>query len=126
MSTKDFVFSSKEITTIFDALQSCSAEQLACAILGNLALPAAGKRHIAALGITTRRVASMLHALSLLGPNCEASSHIILPWRSSHLSELSNMSWQDALGVRIALPMSASCDERTRFLAHVLLNMSYM
>ena len=68
----------------------------------------------------------MLRALFELGPNCEASSRIVLPWMPSHLSQLSCLSWADALGVRIVMPMGASRAVKSRFLAQALANMSYV
>lgn len=124
MSTQELSFSAQDITTVYDALQGCSAESLAGAMLGHPAVR--GKTRLATLGVASRRIASMLRVLSLLGPNCEASSHIVLPWKASHLSQLSCMSWQDALGTRIALPAGLPDAVRSRLLARALLCISYV
>lgn len=126
MSTKEFAFSAQDITTVYDALQGCSAESLAKAMLGHPASRAGAKLRAGALGVATRRIASMLRVLSQLGPNCEASAHIILPWKPGHLAQLSCMSWQDALGTRIVIPSGASSGMRSRFLAEALLCISYV
>lgn len=128
MSTQEFAFSQEDITTVYDALQGCSAQSLAEALLGRSASQASGAKpsRSEVLAIATRRVSSLLQVLFRLGPNCEASAHVILPWRPSHLSQLSSMSWPDALGARIVVPAEASHDARSRFLADALLCISYV
>lgn len=128
MSTQEFSFTQEDITTVYDALQGCSAESLAEAMVGHPASWASsGKQsQSVSFGIATRRVASLLRALFLLGPNCEASTHIILPWKPSHLSMLSAVSWSEALGMRMVMPEGASQAVRSRFLANALLSISYV
>ena len=126
MSAKAFAITPQDTTTLFDALQRCTAEELAQAALGQHASHGTGMVQGRASKLAANQVASMLRVLFSVGPNCEASSRIILPWKPSHLAQLSNMSWPDALGTRIVVPAGASRVARSRLLAKALVCMSYV
>lgn len=128
MGTTEFRFTSEDITTVFDALHGFDPEEIACALLESGASCQSQGKHEPPkiVGMAERRIASLLRVLFRLGPNCEASSKIVLPWRASHLAQLSCMSWPDALGMRIAMPSDISRSAKSRLLANVLMSMSYV
>lgn len=114
-----------DVTTVYDALQGCDATQLAFSLLGPSGSRPKEEGGLAPVDVAARRASSMLRVVRQLGPNYEESARILLPWRPSHLAVLANLSWPDALGMRIVLPSGIDAASKSRLLAGVLLGMSY-
>lgn len=126
MNPSTIRFTDEDVTTVYDALLCCNGHDLASALLAADAPQGIGATApgSAVLALAARRVSSVLALLRAVGPNREESSRIILPWKASHLAMLSQLSWPDALGLRIALPSHVGPRRRARLLANVLLGLS--
>lgn len=126
MTATEFSFTQKDITTVYDALLQCDGCEVARSLVGGgTGVKGAFPKRRRVLRATQRWASSLLRLASLVEPNYEASGRVLLPWKASHLAILPNMSWPDALGMRIAFPANVTPDRKARLLANVLLGMSY-
>ena len=127
MGTNSYCYTEEDVTTVYDALRTCTGNDIAQSLLApedGRAVNTTAPSNVVRLA--ARRVESMVKVLDALGPNYEASSEILLPWKASHASLLKGRSWPDVLGMRIAFPSRAGRAQRHRLLANVLLSMSYV
>lgn len=126
MATNEFHFTQEDVTTVYDALLQCDGCEVARSLLGGATgVKGASAKRRRVLRATQRWASSLLRLASLVEPNYEASGRVLLPWKASHLAILPNMSWPDALGMRIAFPANVAPDRKAQLLANVLLGMSY-
>lgn len=126
MTAATFSFTQEDITTVYDALLRCDGYEVAQSLVGGtVGADGAFPERPRVIRATQRWASSLLRLASCTEPNYETSPRVLLPWKSSHLAILPNVSWPDALGMRIAFPTNVSPGLKARLLANVLLAMSY-
>ncbi len=129
ISSRWHSYSPMDVTTVCDALLHCDDQMLAEAFFQTDEVHNPSRRLIEGnlLDAFKAKLSTMKQVALDMGPNLEMSAcEVIIPWDSHQLADLVYESWPNILGRRIALPAALSSSLRHRFLANVLLSMSYI